>query len=241
MNVKANRPVAQIVKIVVDTVLHFVQRNGLATVAVDLCPTGYAGADFVAHHITFDEFAVKLVVGHRVGTRTNDAHAPLQHVDELGQLVDRGTAHEGSQGGYTSVPFLGLTDLATVLGNRHGAEFVDHDLCAVQAITALLEYDRPRRCEFDRHCRDQQQRQNQRQNQQRQYKVAEAFEHAVGAAKRSLANRYDRHAAYRASVALDQVGEEHVGHEIDRGRGVLEVVQQLQDAGLRRHRQRQVD
>ena len=61
------------------------------------------------------------------------------------------------------------------------------------------------------------------------------------AAEGRLAHRDHRHAADRVGAALDQVGHEHVGHEVHRGRGVLQRVQQLLDARLRRHRQRQVD
>jgi hypothetical protein len=53
----------------------------------------------VAQHGALDELAVLLVVGDGVGTRTDDAYAALQDVDELGQFVERGTADEGAEAG----------------------------------------------------------------------------------------------------------------------------------------------
>ena len=99
----------------------------------------------------------------------------------------------------------------------------------------------PGRGELDGQRQHQQQRRDQQQDQRRQHDVADALDQAVGATERRLADRDDRHAEHGAAMALDQVGEEHVGHEIDRRGGVLEVVEQLQDARLRGHRQRQVD
>src|SRR3954469_2702684 len=80
VEVKAQRPVAQVVEIVVDARLHLVERLGLAAQAVHLRPAGDAGLHLVTLHVALDELAVGLVVRHCVRARTDDAHASLQHV-----------------------------------------------------------------------------------------------------------------------------------------------------------------
>ena len=50
---------------------------------------------------------------------------------------------------------------------------------------------------------------------------------AVDAVERRLAHRHHRHAADRVDARLDQVEDEDVRHEVDRGGGVAQLVQQL--------------
>ena len=77
--------------------LHLLDRLGLAAQAVDLRQAGDAGAHLVADHVAVDQLAVHLVVRDGVRARADDAHAPLQHVDELRQLVERGAAQERAE------------------------------------------------------------------------------------------------------------------------------------------------
>ncbi len=55
------------------------------------------GLHLVPDHVAVDQLAVQLVVRHRVRPRPDHAHAPLQHVDELRQLVERGAAQERAE------------------------------------------------------------------------------------------------------------------------------------------------
>ena len=57
----------------------------------------------MAHHVPFDEFAVHLIVCNRVGAWSDDAHAPLQHVHELGQLVEKLRANPGLDQRWVSI------------------------------------------------------------------------------------------------------------------------------------------
>src|SRR5574343_1678657 len=88
--IQAQRPVAKVLEVVLDAAGHLVDGVGFATQAVDLGPAGDPGAHLVAGHVGLDDLAVLLVVGHRVRARADDAHAGLQHVDELRELVQRG-------------------------------------------------------------------------------------------------------------------------------------------------------
>ena len=87
----------------------------------------------------------------------------------------------------------------------------------------------------------EQQRRDQREDHARAQQVARALDRAVEAVERRLAHRHHRQAADRVDARLDQVGNEDVGHEIDRRRGVAQLLEQAQDARLRRHRQGDVD
>ena len=241
MQVEPQRPVAQVIEVVVDARLHLVERAGLAAVAVDLRPAGDAGLDLVADHVALDQVAVDFVVRHGMRARADDAHAPLQHVDELGQLIERGPAQEGADAGDAGIALARLADRLAVLAHAHRAELVDEDLLAVEAVAALLEDDGAGRIQLDGEGDEQQQRRDQHQDEQGENDVAGALDEAVGAGERRFAHRDDRHAAHAAAAALDQIGDEHVGHEVDRGRGVLQFVEHLEDARLRGHRQRQIN
>ena len=90
------------------------------------------GLHLVADHVAADQLAVQLVVRDRVRARADDAHAPLQHVDELRQLVERGAAQERAEARDALVVARRLAHHVAVLGHRHRAELVDHDLAAVE-------------------------------------------------------------------------------------------------------------
>src|SRR5205807_10642438 len=134
VQVQTQRPVAQVIQVVVDARLHLLDGFGLAPQAVDLRPSGDAGLDLVALHVALDELAVHLVARDRVGARADYAHAALQYVDELRQLVERGAAHEGAERGDARIDAADLVDLLAVLSDAQGAELVDDDLFAVDAV-----------------------------------------------------------------------------------------------------------
>ena len=77
----------QVVEVIPDPRLHLRQVLGLAAAAADLRQSGDARQDLVAHHVALDQLAVHLVVRHRVRARPHQAHAALQHIDQLRQLV----------------------------------------------------------------------------------------------------------------------------------------------------------
>ena len=73
MQVEPQRPVAQVIEIMVDSRLHLVERAGLAAVAVDLGPAGDSGLDLVSNHITFYQIAVDFIVRHGMRPGAHDA------------------------------------------------------------------------------------------------------------------------------------------------------------------------
>src|SRR5213075_809098 len=97
LQVQQQRPAAQVREVVLDTRLHLVDGVGLAAKAVDLREAGDARSHRVADHVAADQLAIELVMRHGMRPRADHAHASLQHVDELRQLVDRGLAQESAE------------------------------------------------------------------------------------------------------------------------------------------------
>src|SRR5439155_10630234 len=149
LQVEEQRPAAQVREVVLDARLHLLDRVGLAAEAVHLGEAGDSRPHLVADHVAADQLAVELVVRHRMRPRPDDAHAALQHVDELRQLVERGLAQECAELRDAAVVLGRLPHDIAVLGDRHGAELVDHDLAAVDPVAPLLEEDRAGRGELD--------------------------------------------------------------------------------------------
>src|SRR5690606_32715595 len=76
---------------------------------------------------------------------TDQRHVALEHVDELGQFVDRGPAEEaadGSNAGIIANRLHHARDVAAI--DIHGAEFKYADRLAVQSLTRLAEENGPR-------------------------------------------------------------------------------------------------
>src|SRR5690606_41009748 len=94
LDVPQQRPVPDVMQVVFDAFLHFLQGIGFTPPAVDLRPAGDTWLDLVAQHVALDLFPVELVVGHRMGSRPHDRHAALQHIEELGQFIQRGPSQE---------------------------------------------------------------------------------------------------------------------------------------------------
>src|SRR6185312_7633806 len=145
LDVEDRRPVPEVFEVILDARAHVLYAHGLAAEAVDLRKPGDSRRDFVAHHVALDELAVLLVVSDGVRTRTDEAHAPLQHVEELRELIERVPPQEAAERCDARIVLARLHDTRAILGDGHGAEFVDEDLLAIEPVAALLEDDGPAR------------------------------------------------------------------------------------------------
>src|SRR5438552_7606050 len=143
VQIQAQRPIAQVVEVVINARLHLRERLGLPAVAVHLGPAGDSRLDLVPLHVAPDQLAVHLVVRHGVRPGSDDAHAALQDIDELRQLVERGPAYAGSQPPHARAAPAALPAGYAVLGDGHGAELVEDDCVAVEAVAAVPENRRP--------------------------------------------------------------------------------------------------
>nr|GEU28033.1 hypothetical protein [Tanacetum cinerariifolium] len=235
-HIEPQRPVAQVIEVVGDARFHLVERVGFATQAVHLGPAGDARLDLVTQHVTLDQLAILFVVRDRMRTRTDYAHASLQHVDELRQLVKRRLAQEPADLGHALVVLGGLHHLGAVLGHRHRAELVDHDFFAIQAVAALAEDDRPLGRGLDGDGNHRHDGQQHDLDQRGQHDVADPLEQTVKAGERRFADGNHGHAADVVEARLHQVEDIDIGQEVHRRGGVLQLVDQAADARLGRDR-----
>ncbi len=95
-------------------------------------------------------------MGDRVRPGTDDRHVALENVQELGQLVEAGAAHEPAEARDPGVVPGGLQDLIAVLADAHGTELIDDEGAAAQSAAPLTEH-RPAPALNPNEERDQQQ------------------------------------------------------------------------------------
>src|SRR5258708_38381369 len=118
----------EVVEVVVHPRLHLFQLRGLSPATVDLRKAGDAGQYFVTHHVALDELAVFLVVSHGVGPWAHQAHTALQNIDELPQLIRRGSSEYAADAGDAAVGLRRLPDMPAVFRYAPGPGFVHGDL-----------------------------------------------------------------------------------------------------------------
>jgi hypothetical protein len=110
----------------------------------------------MSQHVASNEFSVLLVVSYGMRPRTHQAHATLQYIDELRQLIKAVPAQEHAQARDAPVTTGRLMDGWPILGHVHGPEFVDDELLAVEPVAALFENCRAARSDPDRDCEAEQ-------------------------------------------------------------------------------------
>ena len=103
VEVEQERPVLDVVEIVLDAALDLFLAVGLAAPAVDLRPAGDAGLDAVAREIAVDRLVVEVLRGlgvDRVRPRADQRQVAVEHhVEELRQFVEAGLADEAADAG----------------------------------------------------------------------------------------------------------------------------------------------
>src|ERR1700722_15861053 len=104
-NVKAYRPVFEVLQIELDPALH-VREAIAAPGAIDLCPTGNPRPHLVAQHVSGDQPSVGLVHCDDVRTRSDETHGAADDIEKLRQLIERGLANEGAERGNTVITAL---------------------------------------------------------------------------------------------------------------------------------------
>lgn len=77
----------------------------------------------------------------------DQGHVPLQDVEQLRQLIQRGATDKAADSGNARVVAAGLLHI-TVIVNTHRAEFPDLDHLAVPAMAVLLENTGPGELSF---------------------------------------------------------------------------------------------
>ena len=106
--VEPDGPVLYIPDVSSHALLHLPQLLGLTTITRHLRPACNARLDEMAHHILLDKMRILFGVGQHVRPRAYHAHIALQHVPELGELVEIGLSHQVAKGELPRVVLRGL-------------------------------------------------------------------------------------------------------------------------------------
>src|SRR5690606_32184523 len=141
----------------------------------------------VPDHVAVDPLARQLRVGEGMWPGAHEAHAPLQDIDDVWQLVPRRPPAAGGGTSDARVAAPLLTQLRPIFEDLHGAEFVDQDSPGIRAMAPLPEDHRAGRIELDGSRDDRHARQTGEQQQASEYKVFRALDYASRAAERRLA------------------------------------------------------
>src|SRR5690625_3858398 len=221
-DVEQQRPVLGVIDVVLDASSDLVDRVGLSTEAMDLSPAGNARLDLVAREIATDLFREFLVMAERMRPWSDQRHAPLQHVEKLRQLIDRGPPDETANTGHARI--LSRCLLHPLLRHCfviHGPEFVDIETPIVEAKPRLAKEHRAGAVELDRYRNGYQKRREEDDTGARQHHILDLLDHRTPARDRPLHNLEQRKLAkmpeHRPECELEthQIGaDEHVDRQL---------------------------
>src|SRR3954451_19938227 len=96
-------PFLDISKVMLDPALHLIERLGLAAETVHLRPSGDARLHAVPRQVTVDPGCEVLVMWYGVRAWPDQRHLPLQHIQQLGQFVEAGSAQNFSHPRYAGI------------------------------------------------------------------------------------------------------------------------------------------
>ena len=77
LHVEPQRPMPQIVQVVLYAQTHVFYGRCLSAIAMDLSPAGHSGANLMPDHVAANQLSIQLVVRDRVRTWTHEAHLAL--------------------------------------------------------------------------------------------------------------------------------------------------------------------
>src|SRR5258708_40142513 len=124
--------------------------RGVLPEVVELSPAGYPRADLVPGRVSLDLLLEQGGEMRALRSRPHQAHLATQHVEDLGHLVEAGSAHETANPGDAGVVPAGEDGTGLSFGVRdHGAEFVGGERPPSLAHTLLPVDHRAGRVEPD--------------------------------------------------------------------------------------------
>ena len=142
LQIQPNRPLANVLVIEKDTLLHLVDGFSFAATTVDLCEPRNARLNLVPQHVAFDLFAIIFVVSIGMRPRTNQRHRSFHHVEQLRQLVQRRLSQNAADFSNPHIALGRLRYLVAVFADAHRSEFPNLNRLAIQTVSALLEENR---------------------------------------------------------------------------------------------------
>lgn len=240
-DIQGQGPVLNVIEVVAHTLLHLLHRVRLPSPAVDLGPARDAGFDLEAPHVSRQELAEALVVCRGVRPRPDEAHGAGQHIEELRQFVQGKPAQEPSHAGDTIVITAGLPELVTVLGHGHGPEFPDLDLLAAQAMAPLPKQHGAGRTEPHGQGNAEHERRGQDQGQGSQDEILGTLDALLASRHGCRGQGDDGSAGNLEGVQVHELEGEDIRDDVQVGRAVQELIQNLAGAHLGAQGQGQKD
>src|SRR5262249_9501796 len=117
-----------------------------------------------------------------LGARADDAHVPLEHVQELGELVDLEGAEDPPDASHSFVSGLRQDDATETIGVwDHGSELVEVERAAVLAVASGHVEHGARRVELDEQGDEGEQRQQDDERGYRDHDIDRAVDHLLSA------------------------------------------------------------
>ena len=96
--VEPQRPVLDIIEIMLHAGAHLLETVGLAPEPADLRPAGDTGLDAMATEIAVKYACVFSIMGEGVGAWPDQGHLAPNHVEQLWELVEAGAPKRGADG-----------------------------------------------------------------------------------------------------------------------------------------------
>ncbi len=148
LHIELQRPVLDVVEIVVDARDCGRAVGGAAAATVDLRQSGNARAHHVTLEIVGDQVLIRDAARQHawhVRPRPNQRHVALHHIDQLGEFIEARLPQQAADTGHARIVGRGLRDARCVVEMRvHGPELVDPEQPVSLAVARLPEEDRPR-------------------------------------------------------------------------------------------------
>ena len=108
LDIKPQRPVINVIQVVVDALAHLLDILSRPPKTVDLRPTRNTGSDSMPLHVGVNLLPIVLIVFNGVRARSNNRHITKQHIEKLRHFVEAIAAQEGTDPGHSLVPVFGL-------------------------------------------------------------------------------------------------------------------------------------
>ena len=138
MQIEADAPVAEVVKVVLDSF----GDGRVATKSVDLGPPGDAGLDVVTGVILFELRGELVDIERPFGARADDAHVAFEDVKELWNFIEAGVTQESADSCTARVVANGPTRPGLFARcHPHRAELIHLKDLALEADAFLREKD----------------------------------------------------------------------------------------------------
>lgn len=184
-----------------------------------------------------DDILIELVRGHglgRVRARPDKAQFATQHIDELGEFVDRCAADEAADFRDARIIFRHLLSRMVISHLViHRPEFIDIDQVVVEPEPLLLEENRPLRFQPDCQRYNRQKRREGHKGDGRNDAIEHCLDRRIPVRKRAVENSKERHVPDIGIGALRELQLRGVSRDAHIQRQFPELAQEMQDALFR--------